>query len=89
MTDKPANDDEQNRLSARAARYVRVSGNIGTIAAKVAGQRLFGLERNNTQMAGELAAALGGLKGPIMKVAHGRLLHRYNRKWWRQQSCVR
>ncbi len=69
MTDKPANDDEQNRLSARAARYVRVGGNIGTIAAKVAGQRLFGLERDNTQMAGQLAAALGGLKGPIMKVA--------------------
>ena len=68
MSDKPA-DDEQNRLTARAARYVRVGGNIGTIAAKVAGQRLFGFERNNTQMAGELAAALGGLKGPIMKVA--------------------
>ncbi len=65
----PVNDDEQNRLSARAARYVKVGTNVGAIAAKVAGQRLFGMERNDTQMAGELAAALGGLKGPIMKVA--------------------
>ncbi len=62
-------DDEENRLSARAARYVKVGTNVGAIAAKVAGQRLFGMERNDTQMAGELAAALGGLKGPIMKVA--------------------
>jgi predicted unusual protein kinase regulating ubiquinone biosynthesis (AarF/ABC1/UbiB family) len=62
-------DDEENRLSARAARYVKVGTNVGAIAAKAAGQRLFGMERNDTQMAGELAAALGGLKGPIMKVA--------------------
>ena len=62
-------DDEENRLSARAARYVRVGTNVGGFAAKVAGQRLFGFERNDAQMAGELAAALGGLKGPIMKVA--------------------
>ena len=69
MSDTPPADDEQNRLSARAARYARVGGNIGTLAAKVAGQRLFGIERDNSQMAGQLAAALGGLKGPIMKVA--------------------
>ena len=62
-------DDEENRLSARAARYVRVGANVGGLAAKVAGQRLFGMERNDSQIAGELAAALGGLKGPIMKVA--------------------
>ena len=62
-------DDEENRLSARAARYVRVGANVGGLAAKAAGQRLFGLERNDAQMAGDLAAALGGLKGPIMKVA--------------------
>jgi predicted unusual protein kinase regulating ubiquinone biosynthesis (AarF/ABC1/UbiB family) len=62
-------DDEENRLSARAARYVRVGTNVGAIAAKVAGQRMFGMERNDARMAGELAAALGGLKGPIMKVA--------------------
>lgn len=60
---------EDNRLTARAARYLRVGGNVGTIAAKVAGQRLFGFEADKSKDAIELARALGGLKGPIMKVA--------------------
>ena len=60
---------EDNRLSARAARYLRVGGNVGTIAARVAGQRLFGFEQDKSKDAAELARALGGLKGPIMKVA--------------------
>jgi predicted unusual protein kinase regulating ubiquinone biosynthesis (AarF/ABC1/UbiB family) len=62
-------DKEDNRFSARAARYVRVGTNVGTVAAKVAGQRLFGIEGNDRAQAAELAAALGGLKGPLMKVA--------------------
>ena len=60
--------DEENRFSARAARYVRVGTNVG-VAARLAGQRLFGLEGDRSRNAAELAAALGGLKGPIMKVA--------------------
>lgn len=63
------NDDEKNRLSARAARYVRVGTNVGAVAARVAGQRLFGLEGKDAGNAAALAQALGGLKGPIMKVA--------------------
>ncbi|MDX2205668.1 MAG: AarF/ABC1/UbiB kinase family protein [Hyphomicrobiaceae bacterium] len=62
-------DEERNRLSARAARYVRVGTNVGAVAARVAGQRLFGLERDDSANAAALAQALGGLKGPIMKVA--------------------
>ncbi|MEM7751615.1 MAG: AarF/UbiB family protein, partial [Pseudomonadota bacterium] len=62
-------DSESNRLSARAARYLKVGGNVGTIAAKVAGQRLFGFEANSSKDAADLARALGGLKGPMMKVA--------------------
>src|SRR5689334_7153222 len=62
-------DEEQNRLSARAARYVRVGTNVGAVAARVAGQRLFGREGDDAANAAALAAALGGLKGPIMKVA--------------------
>ena len=61
--------DEENRFSARAARYVRVGTNVGAVAARLAGQRLFGLEGDCSRNAAELAAALGGLKGPIMKVA--------------------
>ncbi len=62
-------DSEDNRLAARAARYVKVGTNVGAIAARVAGQRMFGFESDNSKNAAELAAALGGLKGPIMKVA--------------------
>lgn len=62
-------DNEDNRLSARAARYVRVGTNVGAVAARVAGQRLLGVESDRGKDAAALAAALGGLKGPIMKVA--------------------
>jgi predicted unusual protein kinase regulating ubiquinone biosynthesis (AarF/ABC1/UbiB family) len=62
-------DEEQNRLSARAARYMKVGTNVGAVAARVAGQRLLGLGADDAANAAALAAALGGLKGPIMKVA--------------------
>ncbi len=61
--------NEQNRLSARAARYARVGTNIGGVAARVATQRLFGGQIDNARDAAALAQALGGLKGPLMKVA--------------------
>ncbi len=60
---------EQNRLSARAARYARVGANVGGVAARIAGARLFGLNGADAGNAVALASALGGLKGPIMKVA--------------------
>src|SRR5436190_4316803 len=62
-------DREANRFSARAARYARVGANMSGVAARLAGARLFGLTLDRGQNAMELAAALGGLKGPIMKVA--------------------
>src|SRR2546428_1682691 len=62
-------DQERNRFSARAARYARVGANVGGVAAKIAATRLFGLELDRAKNAGELTAVLGGLKGPIMKVA--------------------
>jgi predicted unusual protein kinase regulating ubiquinone biosynthesis (AarF/ABC1/UbiB family) len=62
-------DEEENRFAARAARYVRVGTNVGAVAARVASQRLFGLDADDAKNAAALAAALGGLKGPIMKVA--------------------
>ena len=62
-------DREANRFSARAARYARVGANVGGVAARIAGARLFGLELDRGRNAIDLAAALGGLKGPIMKVA--------------------
>ncbi|BAT59988.1 putative protein kinase UbiB [Variibacter gotjawalensis] len=62
-------DSERNRFSARAARYARVGANVGGVAARIAGARLFGTGLDRGKNANELAAALGGLKGPIMKVA--------------------
>ncbi len=62
-------DNEDNRFSARAARYMKVGTNVGSVAARVAGQRLFGMATDDSRNAIELAAALGGLKGPMMKVA--------------------
>jgi predicted unusual protein kinase regulating ubiquinone biosynthesis (AarF/ABC1/UbiB family) len=62
-------DREANRFSARAARYARVGANMGGVAARMAGARLFAREGQDASNAAALAQALGGLKGPIMKVA--------------------
>jgi predicted unusual protein kinase regulating ubiquinone biosynthesis (AarF/ABC1/UbiB family) len=63
-------DTEQNRFSARAARYARVGTNVGGVAAKIAVGMLTGRSRDGDRRnAAALTAALGGLKGPLMKVA--------------------
>jgi predicted unusual protein kinase regulating ubiquinone biosynthesis (AarF/ABC1/UbiB family) len=62
-------DQERNRFSARAARYARVGTNVGGVAARVAANRVLGVPLDRARNAAELALALGGLKGPIMKVA--------------------
>ena len=62
-------DNESNSLGGRIRRYARVTGAVGGLAARVAGQRYLGLGPGAGGHAGELTAALGGLKGPLMKVA--------------------
>lgn len=62
-------DRERNRLTARARRYASVGKNVGGVAARMAGARFLGIGLDRARNAAELAAALGGLKGPIMKVA--------------------
>ena len=62
-------DQERNRLTARARRYASVGRNVGGVAARMAGARFLGMDLDRAKNAAELAAALGGLKGPIMKVA--------------------
>ena len=51
------------------ARYARVSTAMGGLAARLAGQRYLGLKLERGEHAKELRDALGGLKGPLMKVA--------------------
>jgi predicted unusual protein kinase regulating ubiquinone biosynthesis (AarF/ABC1/UbiB family) len=62
-------DQEANRFSARARRYARVGTRVGGVAARMAGERYFGRTPDRAGNAIALTAALGGLKGPIMKVA--------------------
>ncbi|MEO1090590.1 MAG: AarF/ABC1/UbiB kinase family protein [Pseudomonadota bacterium] len=59
----------ENSLGGRVRRYAQVSTTVGGIAARYAGKRAFGLEIDGSKQASELTAALGGLKGPLMKVA--------------------
>jgi len=61
-------DEEANRFSARAARYARVGTNVGGVAARMAMERVVAGNVTGAHAVG-LARALGGLKGPLMKVA--------------------
>src|SRR3569832_2850275 len=71
MRSMPPSDDDsaRNRFSARAARNAKVGTRVGGVAARIAGQRLVGAQGRREGNAAALASALGGLKGPIMKVA--------------------
>jgi predicted unusual protein kinase regulating ubiquinone biosynthesis (AarF/ABC1/UbiB family) len=62
-------DEEANRFSARAMRYARVGAGMGSVAARMAGTALFGGDQFDATHALALTRALGGLKGPLMKVA--------------------
>jgi predicted unusual protein kinase regulating ubiquinone biosynthesis (AarF/ABC1/UbiB family) len=50
-------------------RFARTSGAVGGIAARVAGERVFGIKTDRASHAEDLKIILGGLKGPLMKVA--------------------
>jgi predicted unusual protein kinase regulating ubiquinone biosynthesis (AarF/ABC1/UbiB family) len=65
----PPSDSERNRFSARAARYARVGTRVGGVAARMGADRVLGRTPDRAGNALALASALGGLKGPIMKVA--------------------
>ena len=69
MTTTPPRDDEANRFTRRVARYAQVGTNVGGVAARVGASYLLGLGLDREKNAAQLAAALGGLKGPLMKVA--------------------
>lgn len=62
-------DRERNRFSGRAARYARVGTNMSGVAARMVASRMLGRDPAHDRNAAELASALGGLKGPLMKVA--------------------
>ncbi len=60
---------EGDNLGGRMRRYARVSTAMGGLAARLAGERYLGLPIDRARHAADLKAALGGIKGPLMKVA--------------------
>lgn len=80
MTDRTPDDpaeegderfgSEDSRFGRRARRYVDVGRRVGGFAAGYALRRVVGSKVGDRgKHAGELMAALGGLKGPLMKAA--------------------
>lgn len=63
------NETEPNTFTRRAVRYGRVGATMGGAGLRIAASRLLGGEAGSLAEGQLLAAALGNLKGPLMKVA--------------------
>ncbi len=61
--------EDRANIFGEVRRMARTSGAVGGIAARFAGQRMFGMKSDKAAHAEDLKAILGGLKGPLMKVA--------------------
>lgn len=59
---------DSHSVGKKAVRYAKVSGTVAGLAARVAGERYLGLNIAREDHAQELMLALGGLKGPLMKI---------------------
>ncbi len=62
-------ESDESTIFGELRRLARTSGAVGGIAARIAGQRVFGIRADRAAHAEDLKAILGGLKGPLMKVA--------------------
>lgn len=60
---------EDSTISGQVKRVARVGGAMAGVGARIAGSKLFGYELDKAGHADDLKKALGGLKGPLMKVA--------------------
>src|SRR3954468_16995911 len=61
--------DDENTIRGRMRRYAQVTTAVGGLAARLAGERYLGMPLDRSRHAADLKAALGGIKGPLMKVA--------------------
>jgi predicted unusual protein kinase regulating ubiquinone biosynthesis (AarF/ABC1/UbiB family) len=59
---------DKKSVTGTIARYGKVGGTVAGLAARVAGERYLGIKIEREEHAGQLLAALGNLKGPLMKV---------------------
>ena len=64
-----ARESDEGSVSGRVKRYAQVSTAVGGLAARLAGERFLGIKLDRDVHARDLKEALGGLKGPLMKVA--------------------
>lgn len=62
-------DLNRPNLFGELRRFARTSGAVGGIAARVAGEKVFGFKTDRVAHAEDLKSIIGGLKGPLMKVA--------------------
>ncbi len=62
-------DPARSNIFGEIRRFARTSGAVGGIAARVGAERVFGIKTDRAAHAEDLKALLGGLKGPLMKVA--------------------
>jgi predicted unusual protein kinase regulating ubiquinone biosynthesis (AarF/ABC1/UbiB family) len=69
MVETPPAPPTGSNFFGEMRRMARTSGAVGGIAARVAGERMFGIKTDRSAHAEDLKAVLGGLKGPLMKVA--------------------
>jgi predicted unusual protein kinase regulating ubiquinone biosynthesis (AarF/ABC1/UbiB family) len=60
---------EDDSTLGRVRRYAKVGASVGGLAARLGAERVLGVKMDRGKHAAELRAALGGLKGPLMKVA--------------------
>jgi predicted unusual protein kinase regulating ubiquinone biosynthesis (AarF/ABC1/UbiB family) len=60
---------EQNSFTGQIGRHAKVAGSMSGVAVQAAGSRLFGMQINHEKHAAQLRAALGNIKGPLMKIA--------------------
>jgi predicted unusual protein kinase regulating ubiquinone biosynthesis (AarF/ABC1/UbiB family) len=63
------NDPERDRLSGRLSRFAKVGAGLSGAAVSYGANRMFGGDEADARNAKALRAALGGLKGPLMKAA--------------------
>ncbi|KQV62732.1 MULTISPECIES: AarF/ABC1/UbiB kinase family protein [unclassified Caulobacter] len=62
-------DPERDRFSGRLSRFAKVGAGLSGAAVSYGANRVFGGDDANARNAKALKAALGGLKGPLMKAA--------------------
>jgi predicted unusual protein kinase regulating ubiquinone biosynthesis (AarF/ABC1/UbiB family) len=61
--------EREGSMFGEMRRMARTSGAVGGIAARIAGERMFGIKTDQARHAEDLKSVLGNLKGPMMKVA--------------------